>query len=288
MSNPKILIQFDTDPQVSTFDSVVAVDAGVDHLFRHADVDSDNVRGLVHGAMFTRGPELLKNTAIFVGGSEVGSGEALLEEICQTFFGPVRVSVMIDSGGCNTTATAAVLSAAAQLPIAKARALVLAATGPVGSRVCRLLARHGGHVRVASRAHDRAQQTCDRIAAKIPAARLEPVEVTSESDLREALDEVQLVFCAGAAGIELLPAKVREKAADLQVVIDLNAVPPLGVEGIEVHDRAKTYGQVCCYGAVGVGGTKIKIHKAAIRKLFEQNDLVLDAEEIFEIGQAVT
>ncbi|HIN95040.1 MAG TPA: hypothetical protein EYN03_05295 [Planctomycetes bacterium] len=39
-----------------------------------------------------------------------------------------------------------------------------------------------------------------------------------------------------------------------------------------------------CYGAIGVGGTKMKIHLAAIQKLFSANDLVLDAEEIFAIG----
>ena len=29
----------------------------------------------------------------------------------------------------------------------------------------------------------------------------------------------------------------------------------------------------------------MRIHKACLRKLFESNDLVLDAEEIFAIGQ---
>ena len=40
-----------------------------------------------------------------------------------------------------------------------------------------------------------------------------------------------------------------------------------------------------CYGAIGVGGTKMKIHRAAVEKLFTANDLVLDAEEVFAIGQ---
>jgi methylenetetrahydrofolate/methylenetetrahydromethanopterin dehydrogenase (NADP+) len=38
---------------------------------------------------------------------------------------------------------------------------------------------------------------------------------------------------------------------------------------------------VACFGAVGVGGTKMKIHKAAVARLFERNDQVLDAEEIY-------
>src|SRR5689334_8494604 len=101
MDRPKILIHLDTDPQPSVFDAVVAVDAGVDHLLRHAAVVPDAVRDLVHGAMFTRGPEDLKHTAIFIGGSDVAAGERLLSAVEASFFGPVRVSVMIDSNGSN-------------------------------------------------------------------------------------------------------------------------------------------------------------------------------------------
>jgi hypothetical protein len=69
------------------------------------------------------------------------------------------------------------------------------------------------------------------------------------------------------------------------VAIDLNAVPPAGLAGIDAMDKAKQRDGVLCYGAIGVGGTKMKIHKAAIQRLFEANDQVLDAEEIFEIGR---
>src|SRR6266550_2411424 len=107
----KILIQLDTDPQPSTFDRVVAVDSDVDEVFSYGGVTPDTVEPLVHGAIFTRGGADLANTAIFVGGSNVAAGEALVNRVCDIFFGPVRVSVMMDSNGCNTTAAAAVLSA---------------------------------------------------------------------------------------------------------------------------------------------------------------------------------
>ncbi|MFO1000959.1 MAG: methylene-tetrahydromethanopterin dehydrogenase N-terminal domain-containing protein [Planctomycetaceae bacterium] len=81
-----ILIQFDTDPLPSVFDRVVAVDSNVEHLFSYGGVTPENVTGLVHGAIFTRGPADLKNTAIFVGGSDVSAGEALFR-IQKTFFG---------------------------------------------------------------------------------------------------------------------------------------------------------------------------------------------------------
>ena len=105
-TKPTILVQLDTDAQPSVFDGVVAVDAGVDHLFRHAGATADNVRDLIYGALFTRGPADLHRTAIFVGGSNVAAGEAVLEKIKKTFFGPFRVSVLFDANGANTTAAA--------------------------------------------------------------------------------------------------------------------------------------------------------------------------------------
>src|SRR5439155_3788943 len=110
-TKPKILIQLDTDPQPSVFDAVVAVDSGVDHLFRHGGVTPANVRDLVYGALFTRGPAELHGTAIFIGGSNVAASEAVLAAVKTTFFGPFRVSVLFDANGSNTTAVAAVLAA---------------------------------------------------------------------------------------------------------------------------------------------------------------------------------
>ncbi len=95
----KILVQLDTDHNPSVFDRVVAVDAGVDELFSYGGVNAENVVGLVHGAMFTRSPQDLKNTAIFIGGSDVTAGEHLLAKVQATFFGPIRVSVLLDSNG---------------------------------------------------------------------------------------------------------------------------------------------------------------------------------------------
>src|SRR4051812_49539513 len=94
-ARPTILIQLDADPQPSVFDGVVAVDAGVAHLFRHGGVTPDKVRDLVHGALFTRGGPDLKRTAIFVGGSDVAPGQAILKAGTDSFFGPFPVSVLL-------------------------------------------------------------------------------------------------------------------------------------------------------------------------------------------------
>src|SRR3954452_21581696 len=118
MSLPKILLCLDTDPQPSVFDAVVAVDGGADQLLRHGSVKADAVRDLVYGAMFTRGPAELKNTAIFIRGADGAAGEQLLAKTRDCFFGPMRVSVMLDSNGANTTAAAAVLCARKHVPLA--------------------------------------------------------------------------------------------------------------------------------------------------------------------------
>ena len=48
------------------------------------------------------------------------------------------------------------------------------------------------------------------------------------------------------------------------------------------------FGGVRGYGAIGVGGLKMKIHKACIARLFERNDLVLDAESIADVASELT
>ena len=287
MSKPKILVQLDSDVHASVFDGVVAVEAGVDHLFQYHGVTAERVRDLVYGAMFTRGVADLRYTAVFVGGASVAVGETLLKAVKKCFFGPMRVSVMLDANGANTTAAAAVLAAAEHLPLDQIQATVLAGTGPVGQRAVRLLARCGARVRLASRTLDKAEAAARSLRQAIPDAQLTPVAGGSAAEVQAALAGSQLVIAAGAAGVELMDAEARQASRDLRVAIDLNAVPPLGIAGVETMDKAKERDGVIGYGAIGVGGMKMKIHRAAVQQLFTANSLVLDAEEIFELGKAL-
>jgi hypothetical protein len=280
----RILVQLDPDPHASVFDAVVAVDAGTEHLLQYHGVQPDQVRNLVYGAMFTRGPADLKNTAIFIGGSDVAQGEELLRRATQSFFGPMRVSVMLDANGANTTASAAVLAAAAHVPLAGATAMVLAATGPVGQRVARLLVRQKSRVFVVSRQLARAQTVCDQLRKLESSA---DVIAAAQNQSSAPLAEVQVAFAAGAAGVQLLSRQQWTSGKKLRVLVDLNAVPPAGIEGVEAKDKAAEREGVICYGALGVGGLKMKIHRAALQQLFTRNDLVLDAEDIFAIGQTL-
>ena len=287
MSKQRILIQLDSDKHASVFDGVVAVDSGVDHLFQYSQVSVDDVEALVHGAMFTRGPQDLHQTAVFVGGSDVATGEALAEAATNCFFGPMRVSVMMDSNGANTTAAAAVLAAAREMNLNGVEALVFAGTGPVGLRAGRLLAAQGARVKLGSRSLERAQQAAAAIQSQVDGSEVQGVATATDEETLLAAKDAEVIIAAGAAGIQLISKSVWEQCEQLKVLIDLNAVPPLGIEGVDVMDKAKADGQQILYGAIGVGGTKMKIHKAAIASLFESNEQVLDAEEIYSIGESL-
>jgi hypothetical protein len=282
---PTILLQLDTDSMPSVFDRVVAVDAGVNHLFSYGGVTPENVMPLVHGCIFTRGPKDLHRTAIFIGGSDVAAGEAVLAAVRKHVIPQygLNVSVMLDSNGANTTAAAAVRAAGRHLDLGSASVLVLGATGPVGQRIVRLLAKHGAQVRVGSRQKERAEMVCAAVRQHVPHARLESASVSTSNDA-SALDGRTLVIAAGAAGTVLLPKKIRETCKTLHVAIDLNGVPPAGIEGVELTDQAADRDGTICYGALGVGGVKMKIHKNAISRLFQTNSALFDIEEVYNLA----
>src|SRR6059036_49106 len=143
----KLLLQLDSSQHASVFDRVVAFDGGADEVMSYGGVAEDAVRDLVHGAIFTRGPKDLRNTAVFIGGTDMAAGERMLAAVRKAFFGPLRVSVMLDPNGSNTTAVAAVskLQQACDPAgvVTGRRAVVTAGTGPVGLRAAGLLARAG-------------------------------------------------------------------------------------------------------------------------------------------------
>jgi hypothetical protein len=287
-SKPKILVQLDTDPQPSVFDAVVALDAGAEQLLRHGGVNPASVRDLVYGALFTRGPADLHATAISVGGSNVAASEAVFEAVKKTYFGPFRVSVLFDANGANTTASAAVLAAlqACGGSVQGVSAAVLAATGPVGQRVTRLLCRLGANVAVGSRSLERARELAG-IVQRRSGGEVTPFGTIGSDAWTKMLEGRSIIISAGAAGVALLPASAWKGLPDLRVLIDLNAVPPLGIEGVEASDKNVERGTARTWGALGAGGIKMKIHKKAIQELFTSNDKVLDAEEVFELGRSL-
>src|SRR6266568_3009838 len=243
----KLLLQLDSSRLPSVFDRVVAYDGGVDEVMSYGGVVEADVRDLIHGCIFTRGPKDLRNTAVFVGGADIAVGEQVLAAT-KAMFKPFTVSAMLDSNGSNTTAVAAVAKMVKAVgDVRGKRVLIVAGTGPVGIRAAGLFAKAGADVCITSRKADAGERA--------------------------------------RAGVVLVPRQAWADRPGLKVVADVNAVPPLGIEGVDVMDDGVTKDGVVCLGALAIGNLKMKVHKACIARLFERNDLVLDAETIADVAR---
>lgn len=280
----KLLYQFDTDALPSVFDNVVGYDGGADHISAYGGVNAANAGGLVEGAIFTRGPQDKKNTAIFIGGGNMLEGEAVLAAVRKKFFGKFRVSVMFDCNGSNTTASAAVAWLAHGRILAGKRAVVLAGSGPVGQRAAVLLAREGAEVAVTGRKLDVVQAACDSIHARFGVA-VRAIQAPTNVERGAAIEGAHIVLAAGAAGITLLDEKQWQDSAALELLADANASPPAGIAGVGQNDRGLTRHGKILFGSLGFGALKLALHRACVSRLFQANDLVLDAEEIYAIAK---
>jgi methylenetetrahydrofolate/methylenetetrahydromethanopterin dehydrogenase (NADP+) len=282
----KLLYQFDTDALPSVFDNVVGYDGGADHICAYGGLHAANVGPLVEGAIFTRAPKDKKNTAIFIGGGSVPQGEALLDAVRSKFFAKFRVSVMFDCNGSNTTAAAAVACLAHGRSLAGKRAVVLAGSGPVGQRAAVLLAREGAQVAITGRKLSVVEAARDSIKARF-GVQVHAIEAPTSRDRAAAIEGAQIVLATGAAGITLLEAAQWQNSAALELLADANASPPSGVEGVGMSDRGTANHGKLLFGPLGFGALKLAVHRACIARLFEQNDLVLDANEIYDVARAM-
>ena len=109
--------------------------------------------------------------------------------------------------------------------------------------------------------------------------------MSDPSMLPECLDGVDVLLNSGPAGVQMVPKRHGSSVKSLKIAVDLNAVPPLGIEGIDVNDAGDQADGVVVFGAFGVGNFKTKLHKACVARLFTRNDLVLDAEAIAEVAR---
>lgn len=280
-----LLLQLDSSRHPSVFDQVVAYDGGADQILSYGGVTPEDVRDLVHGCMFTRGAKDLRHTAVWIGGNNMSQGEQLLAMAVDAMFAPLTVSVMLDSNGSNTTAVAAVVKIEQAVGDVKGKkVVVLAGTGPVGQRAAGLLALDGAKVTITSRKPEQGEKARQFISARFNV----PVEATTLADsaqLAQVLDGAEVLLNSGPAGVQMVSRAAWAAVKSLKVAVDLNAVPPLGLEGVEVDDAGKVRDGVVCYGAFGVGNFKTKLHKRCIARLFERNDLVLDAEAIADLAR---
>ena len=299
----KILIQLDSDRFASTFDNIVARDAGADAVLSYGGVKPPDIRSLIQGAIFTRGIPDLKNLAVWIGGSDVATGQRILEEVRRAFFGPFHISAMLDSNGCNTTASTAVAKLGRETGLKGKNALVVG-PGPVGVRSSLLLSEEGCRVRLVSIPsellgdrydRDLAMRTLEdghntaRVFSESSSAAsggmLQVEDVADIPALNDLLSETEILIAAGPAGVRMIPSTDWLSRPRVEYLIDFNLVEPLGIEGIQPGDDFADYDGKRALGALAVGNPKMEVHKACIARLFESNDLVLDIEGVYEIAR---
>jgi hypothetical protein len=282
----KLLFQFDTDSHPSTFDTVVAYDGGADQVIGLGGLNPYNLTALVEGTIFTRAPKDKKNTAIFVGGSDMSAGQELFNAVQQTFISDYgfQVSVMLDSNGSNTTAAAGVAKLASRGPLTGKKAVILGGTGPVGQRAAAMLAREGANVSLTSRHILSAEKTCFALQERFE-VNITPLEANDVDSRGAVIADANIVFATGAAGIEMLKPEHWENNPTIEIMADANATPPMGIGGTNLMDKGIERSGKIIWGALGFGSLKLALHRACIEKLFTSNKLILDAENIFAMAK---
>jgi hypothetical protein len=251
-------------------------------------VKPEAVRGLVQDAFFTRGVDDLKTMAVWVGGKQVAAGEQVFAQVQKAFFGPFRVSVMLDSNGCNTTAATTIARIAAERDLTGCRAAVLG-LGAVGLRSAVLLQQEGCEVTVAALpsdlfGDDRPYRRPHGLAVAQELG-LDVGEPADRSELEALLDGAQIVLSAGPAGVPVLRRDFWAQHPTIELLADYNAAEPLGIEGTKATDDMVDYEGKIVLGALAIGGPKMKVHKSCVRRLFESNDQVLDVDAVYAIAK---
>jgi methylenetetrahydrofolate/methylenetetrahydromethanopterin dehydrogenase (NADP+) len=192
---------------------------------------------------------------------------------------------MLDSNGSNTTAAAGVAQIAKAVPLANKKVVVLG-TGPVGLRAAALFAKEGAQVTLTSRDKPRAAAACRLIQARFGVS---PTPLAAvDNDARGAtIRGANIVFAAGAIGVELLEERHWRDESSIQLIADCNVQPPLGIGGIDATDKGNTRQQKLVFGALGIGALKLKLHRACIAQLFQSSGQVFDAEEIYALAKSM-
>jgi methylenetetrahydrofolate/methylenetetrahydromethanopterin dehydrogenase (NADP+) len=226
--------------------------------------------------------------AVWVGGKNVAAGEEIFDQVQKAFFGPFRVSVMIDSNGCNTTAATTIARIAKARSLAGDRAVVIG-LGAVGLRSAVLLQKEGCEVTMAALSPDlfpgdrphrrpRGLEVAQRLG-------LDVREPGDRAELEATLDGAQIVLSAGPAGVPVLRRDFWATHPTIELLADYNAAEPLGIEDTKAtDDMAEREGKLVL-GALAIGGPKMKVHKTCVRRLFETNDQVLDTDTVYEIAR---
>ena len=167
---------------------------------------------------------------------------------------------------------------------------MIVGAGAVGLRAAKLLTDEGCEVTVSGIPASRFGDKPYRRARGLSVAEergMQIAEPDDDEELKKLLDGASLVLAAGPAGIEVLPESVWREVESIEVLADFNAAEPLGIEGTEATDDFEERDGKRVLGALAIGGPKMKVHKACVRRLFESNDAILDVDRVYEIAKEI-
>jgi methylene-tetrahydromethanopterin dehydrogenase len=295
MEKRTVLHMFDPMPHVSPFDINMAVDAGFEAVFPYDNVTLEQVSGLVQDAIFSRGPTGVKRTGVFIGGRDLGLALNMLDAAKKAMVPPFEVSVLADPSGACTTAAALVACVEKQLKLKHGTgldglcAVVYGGTGPVGIATGVIASLAGALVKIVDPFNiNNALEKADEYNARCGST-IKGTYASSDADKARLIAGADVVFCTAKAGVQVLNSDILEDAKKLKVAGDVNAVPPLGIEGIKrTHNGDPLEHAINSPGAVGIGSlavgdVKYKLQNALLAQLLSTDKPVfLDFRAAFE------
>jgi len=295
MSKRSIMHMFTPRVHTSPFDINMAIDAGYDIALHYQNVQLNEVADMTQDVIFSRGPSGVKKTGIFIGGRDIGLTMDMLDAAKKAMVPPFVVSVFADPSGAFTTAAALVACVERELKnkalpgFKNTKVVVFGGTGSVGFTTAMIAAEQGADTTIVDHfsldtALDLAAEAKRRYNVDLNAT-----TAASDADKARLIADADVIFCAVKAGIQVLNASVLSDAKQLKVVGDVNAVPPLGIEGINVMDsgapliHAVNAEDAVAVGALAVGNVKYKLQHELLRQTLESNTPVyLDFRDAFE------
>jgi hypothetical protein len=290
----KVFIFLDTDKHASPFDILVTMDSFPDaSMMKYENVTAEDVEGIIYDAMFPRGPEGAKHTKVFINGHDFKLAHDILERIQKCMFPPFELAVIIDPRGAFTTAAAAVAKTLelslkkGSGPLEYETATVLAGTGPVGQTAARLYASENTNVIVTSRSLQKASSVATKINEELASEKVRGVEAQTSEEIGKAIEKSEIILSAGAAGTMVLPSNVlKDFGKKCKVVVDINAIPPLGVEGLESDaDGKEILPYVFGVGALAVGKLKSRVEVELINKAAAEPKGTFGYKAAYEIAK---
>ncbi|MFZ3086457.1 MAG: NAD(P)-dependent methylenetetrahydromethanopterin dehydrogenase [Methylotenera sp.] len=275
MEKTSILHLITAAKNASPFDVNMAYDAGFDKITAYTNVALSEVTGLTQDAIFSRGLSGVKREGIFIGGRDIDLALSMLKASKKAMFSPFECSVLADPSGAFTTAAAMIAKVEFHLKnhfdtTLKGKIFcAFGATGPVGSCSAILAAQQGAIVQlVAYNSIADAEQKAAAWNAQYQ-INMQVVDGTTEAAKQKVLEQAEIAICAAAAGVQVISQDNLKHAKQLKIVADVNAVSPLGVQGVGVGDDGaliegtKIYG----IGAMAIGQLKYKTQHQLLKQM---------------------